>query len=138
MTIGNIFNLNFLQTDVVAEIRESSRTIEGKTDIQIIIENIESNYQRLEKCSRFVVLVKTRAAATALTMRLPGYLRSTYLTGLQESLEEGGMTNYNIKSGRLILQQTSLFFTSLFQILFFKCQFKQADFKKKRLHIEHF
>ncbi|VDI77768.1 Hypothetical predicted protein [Mytilus galloprovincialis] len=75
--------------DVVAEIRESSRTIEGKTDIQVIIENIESNYKRLKKCSRFVVLVKTRAAATALEMRLPGYLRSTYLAGLQKSLEEG-------------------------------------------------
>ncbi|CAG2239877.1 DDX58 [Mytilus edulis] len=74
--------------DVVAEIQEITRNVDCKADIQVIIENIEGEYQRLKEDSRFFILVKTRAAATALAMRLPGYLRSTYLTGLQTSLDE--------------------------------------------------
>lgn len=95
MTIDNTLNHNFSKTDVVAEIQEITRNVDCKADIQVIIENIEGEYQRLEEDSRFLILVKTRAAATALAMRLPGYLRSTYLTGLQTSLDEhdeGGMT----------------------------------------------
>lgn len=82
---------------MVAEIREITKNIDSKADIQVIIEYIENEYQRLEENSRFVILVKTRAAATALAVRLPVYLRSVYLPGLPTSLDEG-MTSYNIQS----------------------------------------
>ncbi|CAG2251243.1 DDX58 [Mytilus edulis] len=76
--------------DVFAEIREIGRYIEGNPDIKAVIERIENAYQQLEEDSRFIIFVKTRATAIALAERLPGYLRSTYLTGSHKSVEEGG------------------------------------------------
>ncbi|VDI64067.1 interferon-induced helicase C domain-containing protein 1 [Mytilus galloprovincialis] len=76
--------------DVFAEIREIGRYIEGNPDIKVVIERIENAYQQLEEESRFIIFVKTRATAIALAERLPGYLRSTYLTGSHKSVEEGG------------------------------------------------
>lgn len=73
-----------------AEIREIGRYIEGNPDIKVVIERIENAYQQLEEESRFIIFVKTRATAIALAERLPGYLRSTYLTGSHKSVEEGG------------------------------------------------
>lgn len=86
------------QAGVIAVILKIERNIDGKNHIQVIIENIEGEYQQLQEDSRFFILVKTRAAATALAMALPDYLRSTYLTKLQTSLEEEGMTSFNIQS----------------------------------------
>ncbi|CAC5418804.1 DDX58 [Mytilus coruscus] len=81
--------------DVFAEIREIGRKIEGENDIQAIIEIIESEYQRLEEDSGFIICVMTRAAAKAVAERLPGYLRCTNLTGLHKSVEEGGTVGKN-------------------------------------------
>ncbi|CAC5397214.1 DDX58 [Mytilus coruscus] len=76
--------------DVIADIREIGRNIEGNPDIQTVIGRIESEHQQLEEDSRFIIFVKTRATAKALAERLPDYLRSTYLTGSHKSAEEGG------------------------------------------------
>lgn len=73
-----------------ANIREIGRNIEGNPDVLAVVERIESEYTELIEESRFIIFVKTRATAKALSERLPDYLRSTYLTGSHKSVEEGG------------------------------------------------
>lgn len=97
----NIFNYSInpyifvvFSKDVVADIREIGRNIEGNPDILAVVERIESEYKELKEESRFIIFVKTRATAIALSERLPDYLRSTYLTGSHKSVEEGG--NYHL------------------------------------------
>ncbi|VDI63527.1 interferon-induced helicase C domain-containing protein 1, partial [Mytilus galloprovincialis] len=85
-------NLVLKLEDVVADIREIGRNIEGNPDILAVVERIESEYKELKEESRFIIFVKTRATAIALSERLPDYLRSTYLTGSHKSVEAGGCT----------------------------------------------
>ncbi|XP_063446937.1 antiviral innate immune response receptor RIG-I-like [Mytilus trossulus] len=77
--------------DVFAGIRESVRDIERNPDVNMVIDLIKKEYQLLKEDSRFIIFVKTGATAKALAERLPGYLRSTYLTGSHRLVEEGGL-----------------------------------------------
>lgn len=94
------------------EIRNIDRNIEAETDIQAIIQIVESEFQRFREDSRFIIGVKTRATANILSKKLPAYLRCTNLTGLYRSAEEGGNTFnniyklYDLVCVRLALQQT--------------------------------
>jgi hypothetical protein len=51
---------------------------------------IEEEFRKFGEESRFLIFVKTRSTAEALSERLPPYLRSTYLTGSHISKDEGG------------------------------------------------
>lgn len=73
-----------------AEIKDTGRYIKSNPDVKVVIERIENAYQQLKEDSRFIIFVKTRATAIALAERLPDYLRSTYLTGSNESVKERG------------------------------------------------
>ncbi|CAG2251237.1 IFIH1 [Mytilus edulis] len=63
-------NLVLKLEDVVADIREIGRNIEGNPDILAVVERIESEYKELKEESRFIIFVKTRATAIALSERL--------------------------------------------------------------------
>jgi ERCC4-related helicase len=66
------------------------RRVEGNPDIKEIIMKIEEEFRKFGEESRFLIFVKTRSTAEALSERLPPYLRSTYLTGSHISKDKGG------------------------------------------------
>lgn len=70
--------------------KEIGGNIGGNPDIKNVIKCIENDYQIYKEDSRFIIFVKTRTTAKALAERLPGYLRSTHLTGYRKSVQEGG------------------------------------------------
>ncbi|XP_052070238.1 antiviral innate immune response receptor RIG-I-like [Mytilus californianus] len=77
--------------DVFVDIREIGRNIERNPDVKEVIELLESEYRKRKEESRFLIFVKTRATAIALKDILPGYLRSTYLTGSHKCITQGGL-----------------------------------------------
>lgn len=77
-------------TEVFVDIREIGRNIEGNPDVKNVIDLLESEYIKRKEESRFLIFVKTRATAIALKDILPGYLRSTYLTGSHKCITQGG------------------------------------------------
>lgn len=76
--------------EVLHKIIGLGRRVEGNPDIKEIIMKIEEEFKKFGEESRFLIFVKTRSTAEALSERLPPYLRSTYLTGSHISKDEGG------------------------------------------------
>lgn len=66
------------------------RGVESNPDIKEIIMKIEEEFKKFGEESRFLIFVKARSTAEALSERLPPYLKSTYLTGSHISKDEGG------------------------------------------------
>ncbi|CAC5394241.1 DDX58 [Mytilus coruscus] len=77
--------------EVFVDIREIGRKIEKNPDVKAVIELLDREYQKCKEDSRFLIFVKTRATARALTDVLPDYLRSTYLTGSHKCIAEDGL-----------------------------------------------
>ncbi|CAC5409074.1 DDX58 [Mytilus coruscus] len=77
--------------EVFVDIREIGRKIEKNPDVKTVIELLDREYQKCKDDSRFLIFVKTRATARALTDVLPDYLKSTYLTGSHKCIAEDGL-----------------------------------------------